>query len=122
MINQKAANLIASAAVEAAKILMAGGMSREEANKEIRLAVSNINNPVVKFEVGAKYSTRSVCDSDCVIPIYVVKRTAKTITLSNCGRTDMMARGKTLRVRVWEGVESVKPWGTYSMAPIVRAA
>jgi hypothetical protein len=26
-----------------------------------------------------------------------------------------------LRVKVWNGVEQVKPWGTYSMAPIVSA-
>ena len=29
--------------------------------------------------------------------------------------------GLTLRVYVYEGVERVKPWGSYSMAPIVSA-
>lgn len=30
--------------------------------------------------------------------------------------------GKVLRVGEYDGAEFVKPWGTYSMAPIVRAA
>lgn len=67
---------------------------------------------VIKFETGKTYKTRSVCDSDCVIEITIAKRTAKTI---------ITTEGKRLRVAVWEGVESVKPWGSYSMAPIVRA-
>jgi hypothetical protein len=44
--------------------------------------------------------------------VTVAKRTAKTITTT---------AGKTLRVSVWQGVEQVKPWGTYSMAPIIDA-
>lgn len=66
-----------------------------------------------KFEVGKTYTTRSICDHDCIIRVTVAKRTAKTIT------TDA---GKVLRVGEYDGAEFVKPWGTYSMAPIVRAA
>lgn len=67
----------------------------------------------MKFQTGKTYSTRSICDHDCVISITVKKRTAKTI------KTD---EGKTLRIKLWNGVETVKPWGSYSMAPIIRAA
>jgi hypothetical protein len=30
--------------------------------------------------------------------------------------------GKVLRVAEYDGAEYVKPWGSYSMAPIVRAS
>lgn len=65
------------------------------------------------FQAGSTYSTRSPCDHDCVIRVTVASRTAKTIKT---------AAGKTLRIGVYQGVEFVKPWGTYSMAPIVSAA
>ena len=67
----------------------------------------------MKFEAGKTYTTRSACDHDCIIRVAVAKRTAKTIT------TD---KGKVLRVGVYDGAEFVRPWGSYSMAPIVRAA
>lgn len=64
------------------------------------------------FEAGKTYFTRSVCDSDCIIKVSVASRTAKTIKTVD---------GKVLRIYVYEGVERVKPWGSYSMAPIVGA-
>ena len=67
------------------------------------------------FQIGRTYTTRSVCDHDCVISVPVVARTAKTITTTMRGET------KTLRIAVRDGIEFVKPWGTYSMAPIVSA-
>ena len=66
----------------------------------------------IQFEAGKTYYTRSVCDHDHIIRVKIVGRTAKTV------KTD---KGKTLRVYVYEGVERVKPWGSYSMAPIVGA-
>jgi len=65
-----------------------------------------------KFEAGKTYWTRSICDSDCIVRVTVAKRTAKTI------RT---AEGKTLRISEYDGREFVKPWGSYSMAPMVGA-
>ena len=67
---------------------------------------------MAKFEAGKTYVGRSVCDADCIIRVRVAKRTAKTITT---------AEGKTLRIAEWQGVEQVKPWGSYSMAPIISA-
>ena len=67
-----------------------------------------------QFEVNKTYSTRSVCDYDCIITLKVTKRTAKTVT------TD---EGKTLRIfQDSDGNEAVKPWGSYSMAPVIRAS
>lgn len=70
----------------------------------------------MKFEAGKTYKTRSVCDSDCIISVEVISRTAKTI------KARVNREEKTLRIGVYDGAEFVKPWGSYSMAPIVRAA
>lgn len=68
------------------------------------------------FEVGKTYTTRSACDHDCVISVRVLARTAKTIK-AVCGHKGE----RTLRVSAYEGTETVKPWGSYSMAPVVTA-
>lgn len=68
-----------------------------------------------KFEPGRTYATRSICDHNCIVEVEVLSRTAQTIKT-------MTGKGpKTLRVYVYEGVEKVRPWGSYSMAPIVGA-
>lgn len=64
------------------------------------------------FQTGKTYSTRSICDSNCIISITIARRTAKTIW-TTCG--------KQLRVSEYDGAETVKPYGTYSMCPIIRA-
>jgi hypothetical protein len=67
---------------------------------------------VYRFEPGKTYWTRSVCNHDCIFKIMVARRTAKTIVLGD---------GKRLKIFVWEGHEHVKPEGTYSMCPVIRA-
>jgi hypothetical protein len=69
-------------------------------------------NTAPAFEAGKSYYTRSLCDWDCIIRITVAKRTAKTLTTTE---------GKRLGIRLYEGVEQVKPWGSYSMNPIISA-
>lgn len=64
------------------------------------------------FQVGKTYTTRSICDHDCVIKVEVASRTAKTIKTP---------AGKTFRVDVHDGAEFIRLGGAYSMAPIVRA-
>jgi hypothetical protein len=64
------------------------------------------------FEVGKTYSTRSVCDHNCVFAITVAKRTAKTITTT---------AGKRLGIKIYDDREQVMPLGRYSMAPIISA-
>lgn len=67
---------------------------------------------MTKFETGKTYYTRSVADYDTIVRVTVAKRTDKTI---------VTAAGDRLKINVWNGVEQVKPWGSYSMAPIVGA-
>lgn len=64
------------------------------------------------FQAGTTYYTRSLCDHNCIISLTVASRTAKTITT---------AEGKRLGIKVYNDVEYVKPDGSYSMAPSVRA-
>ena len=66
----------------------------------------------MRFEIGKTYTTRSVCDHDCIIRETIASRTAKTV------RT---ASGKTFRVTEYNGIEQFNPWGSYSMAPILSA-
>ena len=66
----------------------------------------------MQFQPGKTYSTRSICDHDCIISITVESRTAKTIKTT---------AGKSLRIASYDGVEMVRPWGRYSMAPIIDA-
>ncbi len=67
---------------------------------------------MVKFELGKTYYTRSVADYDTIVRVTVAKRTDKTI---------VTAAGDRLKIKVWDDVEQVKPWGSFSMAPIVSA-
>lgn len=68
------------------------------------------------FEVGKTYSTRSIGDHNCIVRVAVVSRTAKTI------KAQVGVEMKTMRVSEYRGNEQVKPWGSYSMAPIVDAS
>jgi hypothetical protein len=70
-------------------------------------------NATKQFEIGKTYTTRSICDSNCVFTIKVVARTAKTIkTIDEDGEP------RTYRVSIsaWDGAERVS-MGSYSMAP-----
>lgn len=66
----------------------------------------------MKFETGKTYYTRSICDNDMIISITVASRTTKRIKTTE---------GKTLGVSIYEGIEQVRPWGRYSMAPVIGA-
>lgn len=71
----------------------------------------------MKFEEGKSYTTRSICDHDCIITVTVKKRTPKTLVADVSGDGE-----KRMRIQEFEGVEFVYPWGSgYSMCPVVRA-
>jgi len=72
----------------------------------------------MKFQTGKTYSTRSICDHNCIFSITVLKRTAKTIKVKDPHDQHSI---KTLRVSEWEGNEQVKPFGSYSMCAIIGA-
>lgn len=69
-------------------------------------------NDVAKFEAGKTYSTRSICDHNCIITVTIAKRTAKTVTTTE---------GKTFRPGVYNNAEFIQPWGRYSMSPSIAA-
>lgn len=67
-----------------------------------------------KFEVGRTYYTRSVCDHNCIISVTIASRTAKMVTTTE---------GKRFRTNSdYDGNEMIKPWGTFSMCPVLSAA
>ena len=71
---------------------------------------------MTQFEVGKTYSTRSICDYECIFSYTVISRTEKTITIQ-----DKHGKIKTCRPYIYENSEQIKPEGSYSMCPILRA-
>ena len=69
-----------------------------------------------KFQVGKTYTTRSICDHDCIISVTIEKRTEKTVT------TTVRGEKKNFRIALRDCIEFIKPWGTYSMAPVISAS
>ena len=69
------------------------------------------------FVVGETYSCRSACDHGTIYSWTVIRRTAKSIWLSEEG-------DETKRVKIQEsesGEEFALPAGRYSMCPVIRA-
>jgi hypothetical protein len=69
------------------------------------------------FIPGRTYSTRSIGDHECIYSVKVLARTAKTVTVAIRGESEVVRRG----VYVYDGVEQIKPFGTYSMCAIIGA-
>lgn len=67
------------------------------------------------FEIGKTYNMLWITDADLVTPMIVIARTAKTVKLQE--RDNIY----TCRVKIDNDGEYVKPLGSYSMAPILRA-
>ena len=73
-----------------------------------------------KFEVGKRYSMRSICNSECIWVYEVIARTACTVTLKN-------ENGEIKKCRIskkdseYANAETVLPEGKYSMCPKLRA-
>lgn len=73
-----------------------------------------------KFEIGKTYTTRSICNSDCIISITVTARSACMITtIDDHGEVQRLRISK--RISEYRGAETVYPWGQYSMAPMISA-
>jgi len=95
-------------------------VQRTEASRVRRTADRKVEQaaPVkVAFEVGKTYTDRSIGDHNCIFSFTVVRRTAKFITLDEVQGD----KNKRVGVQVWEGVETAKPFGTYSMCAVIRA-
>lgn len=72
-----------------------------------------------QFEIGKTYQTRSICDSNCIISITVTGRTASTITVNESGEIKKLRISK--KYSEFRNAETVLPWGSYSMAPMISA-
>jgi hypothetical protein len=70
---------------------------------------------VIQFQIGSTYQVRSLSDYDCVWDFVILGRTARTVTI--IVNHEAVKRG----IKVRNGVESFKPFGTYSMNPVVYA-
>jgi hypothetical protein len=67
------------------------------------------------FQIGKTYYDRSICDHECIFKFTILGRTDKTVTTVVSGKT--VKRG----LKVYDGVEQFRPFGTYSMCAIVSA-
>lgn len=72
----------------------------------------------VKFIVGTVYACRSFGDYDCIFTFKVVRRTAKSVWLTD---PDDRAGPTRRKLRVADGVEKCDPHGRHSMSPILSA-
>ena len=68
------------------------------------------------FQAGNTYSGRFIGDADAVFQVQILARTAKTVTVMG---PQGMAKHRVSRD--YEGGEYIKPFGSYSMAPICNA-
>lgn len=68
-----------------------------------------------RFEIGWTYGTRSMCDYDTIFSFTILSRTNKTLTTEVHGK--IVKRG----IKIRDGVEQFKPFGTYSMCAIISA-
>ena len=73
-----------------------------------------------QFEIGKKYSMRSVCDHNCIWEYEVVKRTNSTITIKDEKGNISTCRINKLYSEMDNG-EVIMPLGKYSMCPMLRA-
>lgn len=72
---------------------------------------------LIKFEAGKTYYGRFITDHDAVFKRTVIRRTAKSVWLSDGSKV------KQFRVKAsWDGkCEEVEPFGRYSMSPTLSA-
>ena len=85
-----------------------------------------MSNNIKRFEVGKTYATSSICDSNCIIAVKVLRRTASTVTVEMVRGGLVGDKVRTFRVdqkkAEYFGEESIKPWGSFSMCPIINAS
>ena len=71
------------------------------------------------FEIGKEYNVRSVCDHECVWTFKVIERTAKTVTISEGG--EIKKCRINAKLSEYRKAETVLPFGSYSMCPVLSA-
>ncbi len=72
---------------------------------------------MTKFEVGKKYSCRSIADGDCIFAFEIIKRTEKTVVIK-----DSFGKEKRCKIHAEKEEEYIYPLGKYSMCPTLRSS
>ena len=65
----------------------------------------------MKFETGATYKTRSICQSDTAFTYTIERRTAKSVWID----------GKRFGIKNHNDTEIIYPEGKYSKCPVLKA-
>ena len=76
---------------------------------------------LAKFKVGETYSTRSICDYDCIFSFTVVSRTARTVVIKYHNDRIMRRKIRIVGISKTHEAECIDPLGQYSMAPVLIA-
>ena len=79
-----------------------------------------MENTTTKFEVGQKYTARSIGDHNCVWTFEIVRRTEKSVWVKGCDMNDSQAVERR-KIEVYSNSEKFSPFGKYSMSPGVYA-
>ena len=69
-----------------------------------------------RFKTGTTYSTRSICNHDCIFSFKILRRTAKSVWVKVDDETVRRA------IEIWDNKETFYPFGKYSMASIISAS
>jgi len=75
------------------------------------------NTEIKRFEAGLTYETPSICDSECIFKIKVLRRTAKSVWIVGGSVKEVERR----KISIYEGTESIYPFGKYSMCAVITA-
>jgi len=86
-------------------------------NEEKQALISGMfsDAEITEFKTGKTYSTRSICDHECIFSFKIHKRTAKSVWVN--------VRGERVRrsITVYDNREQFRPFGTYSMCAVISA-
>jgi hypothetical protein len=72
---------------------------------------------ITRFEINKEYSTRSICDHDCIFKTTIISRTAKTVTIKDNFNKEPVRK----KIHIFDNAEAIYHLGIYSMAPVIRA-
>lgn len=70
-----------------------------------------------QFKVGQTYTTRSICNYDCIYSFKVVKTSKSSVWFTGSCTKGVQRRA----VKSYDGKQYFSPLGTYSMSPTIFA-
>ena len=73
-------------------------------------------NEIKTFEIDKTYTFRFIGDSDSCVPVKILNRTAKFVTVKTRGEDPIRCK-----IYIYDGAERCRPLGTYSMCPVLSA-